>query len=207
MKDARPRQVRKRTSGSRRPETEDRRVRRTKASLHDALIDLARQKPYDSVAVKEVLARADVGRSTFYEHFRDKDDLLNSGIDDVLRPIYERRGDVSAPGRITAFGLPFLEHLERHRHDGHHTMAAESRHVMHGRLRARLAARILEDLETHARPPSAAVPNDLLALHIASTFVLALTWWLDEHPELTPMQVDAQFRALVLPALRTAQGI
>jgi hypothetical protein len=41
-------------------------VRRTKASLHDALIGLAREKPYPSIAVKEILDRANVGRSTFY---------------------------------------------------------------------------------------------------------------------------------------------
>jgi AcrR family transcriptional regulator len=55
-------------------------VQRTKSSLHNALIGLAREKPYPSIAVKEILDRANVGRSTFYPHFRDKDDLLESGI-------------------------------------------------------------------------------------------------------------------------------
>src|SRR6266849_4806553 len=47
---------------------EDRRVRRTRESLHKALISLALEKNYDSISVQEVLDRADVGRSTFYTH-------------------------------------------------------------------------------------------------------------------------------------------
>lgn len=43
-------------------------MRRTKSSLHDALIGLAREEPYPSIAVKEILNRADVGRLTFYPH-------------------------------------------------------------------------------------------------------------------------------------------
>ncbi len=46
----------------------DRRVRRTRESLHKALISLALEKHYDSISVQEVLDRADVGRSTFYTH-------------------------------------------------------------------------------------------------------------------------------------------
>ena len=82
--------MRNRTSGANRPETGDRRVQRTKTSLRAALIGLAREKPYDSIAVKEILDRANVGRSTFYAHFRDKKDLLESGIHEMLRSVHGR---------------------------------------------------------------------------------------------------------------------
>src|SRR5262245_9287572 len=63
VKNRHARDVRKRTSGPSRPETRDRRVRKTKTSLRNALIGLAREKPYASIAVKEILDRANVGRS------------------------------------------------------------------------------------------------------------------------------------------------
>src|SRR5215212_11646165 len=63
----------------------DRRVQRTRALLHDALVSLVHEKSYDDIVVKEILARADVGRSTFYAHYRDKDELLECGIRDLLR--------------------------------------------------------------------------------------------------------------------------
>jgi hypothetical protein len=47
------------------------------------------------------------------------------------------------------------------------------------------------------------MPTGLVARHVASTFVLVLNWWVDNDVALTPAQVDARFRALVMPALTT----
>ena len=66
---------------------EDRRIQKTTNLLREALVSLIAEKPFDSIVVKEILDRANVGRSTFYMHFRDKDDLLISGIHDLLGPV------------------------------------------------------------------------------------------------------------------------
>jgi len=71
--------------------TSDRRIQRTERLLHAALGALMHEKPYDAIAVKEILGRADVGRSTFYSHFRDKDELLVSGIRALLESGRTRR--------------------------------------------------------------------------------------------------------------------
>jgi AcrR family transcriptional regulator len=115
VKNTQARQVRNRTSGRNCPETADRRVQRTKASLHDALIGLAREKPYPSIAVKEILDRANVGRSTFYTHFSDKDDLLESGIHEILGSIQSQPRSGSHLERAVAFSLPLLKHIDEHR--------------------------------------------------------------------------------------------
>ena len=49
-----------------------------------ALLELMLEKPIDEVTVQEVLDRASVGRSTFYLHFRDKNDLLLSQLEMFL---------------------------------------------------------------------------------------------------------------------------
>jgi AcrR family transcriptional regulator len=53
----------------------DERIRRTHERLGKALVQLIQEKPIDEVTVQEVLDRSSVGRSTFYLHFRDKNDL------------------------------------------------------------------------------------------------------------------------------------
>ncbi|MEU7629882.1 TetR/AcrR family transcriptional regulator [Nocardia sp. NPDC049220] len=63
----------------------DRRVRRTRNMLHQALIELMLERGYDRITVRDILIRADVGRSTFYTHYRDKDDLLMLSSTDYLR--------------------------------------------------------------------------------------------------------------------------
>ena len=62
----------------------DARIRRTHERLGSALVQLITEKPIDDITVQEVLDRASVGRSTFYLHFRDKDDLLLSQLEMFL---------------------------------------------------------------------------------------------------------------------------
>jgi AcrR family transcriptional regulator len=61
-------------------------VLRTRDTLGDALVALMQEKNFDEITVCEVLDRAGVVRSTFYAHYRDKDDLFLSDIEDFLYP-------------------------------------------------------------------------------------------------------------------------
>lgn len=63
----------------------DIRSQRTRDALGDALITLMHEKPFDSITVQDVLDLAEVSRSTFYTHFRDKDDLFLSDADDFFQ--------------------------------------------------------------------------------------------------------------------------
>jgi AcrR family transcriptional regulator len=62
----------------------DRRVRRTRDLLGDALVALMQEKPFDGITVQDVLDRAGVGRSTFYAHYKDKEDLFLSDAEEFL---------------------------------------------------------------------------------------------------------------------------
>src|SRR5690242_18084253 len=66
----------------------DRRVERTRQSLQNALSELILEKGYEHVTVQDVIDRANVGRSTFYAHFEDKEQLLLSGFE-PLRAEFE----------------------------------------------------------------------------------------------------------------------
>jgi AcrR family transcriptional regulator len=68
-------------------ERADRRVSKTKRALHEALLALIRDQEYEDISVQEILDRANVGRSTFYTHYRDKDELLVDGIHDMIRSV------------------------------------------------------------------------------------------------------------------------
>jgi len=66
----------------------DARVRKTRDALGDALVELMQQRPFDSITVQDVLDRANVGRSTFYSHYSDKDDLLMSDADEFMDTLH-----------------------------------------------------------------------------------------------------------------------
>lgn len=198
------RRVRNRTSERNRPETQDRRVQRTKTSLHGALLELAREKPYPSIAVKDILDRANVGRSTFYTHFRDKHDLLESGILDVLRSMHRQPPSSSRLERILAFSLPVLQHIDEHRRAAGATMVREGRLVMHEHLLDVLTNLLTDQLAATAVSRSdPIIPSDVAARYVASTFVLILNEWVDNDRPWTPAAADDRFRRLVVPTLTT----
>ena len=77
---------------------EDPRVRRTRDRLGDALVELLVQKPFEDITVQDVLERAGVSRSTFYTHYRDKNDLFLSDAEDFFEAMataLSRFGDKS----------------------------------------------------------------------------------------------------------------
>ncbi len=79
---------------------DDRRVRRTRKLLQDALIRLIRRKPLAKIQIKEIVEEADVSRSTFYKHFETKEQVLFSLIEDLFEKVritvFDEREDEEA---------------------------------------------------------------------------------------------------------------
>ncbi len=166
-----------------------------------------REKPYDRISVAEILDHAKVSRSTFYVHFRDKDDLLASSMRALLvdaLPL-EREATPDLAGRMVAFSLPLLTHIQEHRRSARAKLGERGRAILHGHLRLVLSEWITQemkaDLQTQGSRRSRIVP-EVLAQHVASTFVLILHWWMDEGLVRSPAEADKLFRALVMPVLQ-----
>lgn len=184
---------------------EDRRIQKTLGALRAALGALIREKDYDVITVAEILERANVGRSTFYMHFRDKDELLVSSMHDLLGSV-SLQGAASVSGRqdrLLGFSLPVFEHIHRHRSQGAPGIGPRGRSIVHERLRQVIAGLVSDQLEagSRRRGEGGRVPRRLLAQYVASTFILVLDWWVESGSTLRPDQADEVFRALVIPAL------
>ncbi|MEO6525473.1 MAG: helix-turn-helix domain-containing protein [Gemmatimonadaceae bacterium] len=192
-----------------RPSATDRRVRRTEKHLGDALVGLLHEKPYESIAVKEILARANVGRSTFYAHFSGKDELLASEIRNMLGLSATHAPEpASRAERVLAFARPILERIDRDRVRSSAAVGQEQ-HTVHGqveRLIAELVAVELKRLGMSADVAGSTLPRDLLARHVAATFVRMLAWWGESGHAVSAADVERRFRALVVPVLEEALG-
>src|SRR6516162_4524405 len=66
----------------------DRRVRRTQATLQRALIDLVQERDLSQLSVADVADRADVSRSTFYDHYRDVHELAEAASTSMLDELF-----------------------------------------------------------------------------------------------------------------------
>jgi len=183
---------------------QDRRVRRTKSLLHRALATLIHEKPYEDIVVKEILARADVGRSTFYTHFRDKEELLSSGLREVLNAETGANGAESSrhTNDFLGFSRILLEHIAQLQRESPAPRNGASFVGLHERLRPVLVGFVSEELKRHPQHEltRTSIPRDLLAAHVVETFLVVLAWWVEHEDEYSPAQADAFFRSLVRPA-------
>src|SRR5664279_2590257 len=65
----------------------DRRILRTRKALWEALIALIEEKDYSEITIQDIADRADVNRVTFYLHYRDKQDLLESSVEVIFNEL------------------------------------------------------------------------------------------------------------------------
>lgn len=166
------------------------------------MTDLILERGYESVTVQDVIDRADVGRSTFYAHFLDKDDLLMAVLADLEMPAPDSS---SWKPDDPAFGWT-LE-LFRHFGSGKRLFKAVAG-SQSGSLARSETTRRLEDL-VRAELSRLRAPRRLDAFRVETvvrflvgTFIGFMDWWMREENEHLPAeQVDHAFRSLVLPGV------
>ncbi|HEV8014838.1 MAG TPA: TetR/AcrR family transcriptional regulator [Stellaceae bacterium] len=180
----------------------DRRVVRTRATLHQALISLILRKGYEAITVEDLCAHANIGRSTFYAHYKSKEELHLSGMDHLRRQLVERQRNAAGPSgrpgeRRLGFSLAMFEHA-RGRIDHYRAMAGgHSGAAALGHIRKLVADMVRDELATAASKNSGdAVPREIVVQYIVGAFMAVLTWWLDGGAKLPPERIDAIFRRL-----------
>lgn len=65
----------------------DRRVRKSKKAIEDALISLMAEKPFEKITISSIAEQADVNRGTLYLHYEDKYDLLEQCIENQIQEL------------------------------------------------------------------------------------------------------------------------
>lgn len=192
----------------------DRRVQRTRRLLHKALISLILEKKYESITVQEILDRADVGRSTFYMHFQDKDELLVNGFQ-YLQNFLESRQEVARAvpdksyERMIAFSLPMFEHAQEFRRVQRALQGSSAETVMRRCIHSVLAGIVRRELKLELQRQkgnSSPVSPELLAHFLVSTHISVLMWWLSSRNPVSPKEIDVAYRHLVLPCLASIFG-
>ncbi|MBI5716252.1 MAG: TetR/AcrR family transcriptional regulator [Burkholderiales bacterium] len=189
---------------STRPAPTDRRTQRTRNALRGALLALMHEVGWDEIDVRRICARADVGRSTFYNHFTSKDDLLSGSFDDLRRRLREgaragSRHDAGAaapsprqgrPRLVFALGL--MEHAWENRRLFRTLIGRRSGHAVHERFKQMVVALVDDDL---ADIP-AGVPRDATVRWTAGALFELLIWWMEARNPVPPEQLLAMLQRL-----------
>jgi AcrR family transcriptional regulator len=184
----------------------DRRVRRTRELLRSALISMILEKGYERVTVQDIIDRADVGRSTFYAHFRDKEDLLVFGLEE-LRTAFQpdaRHADGSHPGkRAPSPTLAVFEHFERHREVWKAMVGKRGADVFIRYLHRFLSELLRAQLVARAPKAETQVPLDAVVEFAVDAMIgLGVRWWLENDLPYSAGEMDRLYRRLTEPGIR-----
>ncbi|MDQ2712100.1 MAG: TetR/AcrR family transcriptional regulator [Acidobacteriota bacterium] len=173
----------------------DRRILRTRDTLGDALWALMHEKSFDDITVQEVLNRAGVGRSTFYAHYRDKDDLFLSDVEDFFELVSTALKRHGASTERLAPVREFFTHVR----DAHEFYAAL---VMSGKvndvqtLGRGILARSIEERLQKAAIETDAVRRAAQAHALAGSLFSLLDWWIGKGMKVDPNEMDDLFHRM-----------
>ena len=177
----------------------DRRSQRTRQALGDALVELMAEKGYDAISITDIIERANVGRSTFYSHYADKDELFVRQMDRVMDMLSQH----VPPG--TPDGNPFFPSLGLFQHIQEQWKLFKSHAWGTGIdiLTKRMQKSLSEKIEGRllAGGQTFEVPVTVIANFLAGSFLSMLRWWMDNKMTYTPEQMDEMFRKLALPGI------
>jgi AcrR family transcriptional regulator len=187
----------------------DRRTARTQKAIHGALMSLILRKGYEAITVQDIIDEADVGRSTFYSHYTGKEDLLRRGFQTLRTELAEARRSGRAKTDVShdeplEFSLAMFEHAGKYKQIYRALVGGRGGIVAVNEIRRILSEIVKREMSTVQEDE--AVPQDVRIQFVVGAFLTVLTWWLERRPRLTPFQVDAIFRHLVLNGIgrRTA---
>jgi AcrR family transcriptional regulator len=153
----------------------DRRVARTRQEVVSAFRTLLFERGYARVTVRGIIERANVGRSTFYEHFQNKEDVLHETLAFVLTPL----ADTLAANRSQAALDVVVEHMWESRAQTAVILLGPSRPVVQRFLAALFEERIAS-LRARRRNAIPLLPVRHIAAYLAETQLALISTWLGD---------------------------
>lgn len=175
----------------RRTETRDQRVRRTRARIDAAFVELLRRRPYGEIRISDICKKAAVGRATFYSHYATKDDLLHSQFERLVAPMLILKPESTYLINAT----PFFAHVQQ----------------MPGLFAAFMGARggtaplvlraCFESRAEQALPRGrlTGFRRTVMARFLATTLLTVIECWFEKRTSESPLELQELFRSLVSP--------
>jgi AcrR family transcriptional regulator len=186
----------------------DRRVRRTRRLLAEALVQLITEKEYEAISITDIAERADLNRATFYLHYGNKEELLVDMLEERFDELVQRM-DAINPNQpqweTHEAEILMFEHAAEH-HAMYKVLLGE-----HGvgyvvnRIVQYIADVVEADMRRYLTEENSTIPLILVAQHIAGSLYAQLAWWITND-----MPYSAEYMAKIthrLCMLGTAESV
>ena len=165
----------------------DPRVARTRRLLQDALMDLARTRPLDDISIADIADAATVNRTTFYQHYPDKETLLADALDEHAARNGADLGDLGSAlhdrSRPPQVLVDYLRHVAENAGLYRQALGGHGSSIAVTRLRERIIQIALEGIRMYGPSPTMLpMPVEVAAASIAGSIIGVLRAWLGREP-------------------------
>lgn len=164
----------------------DPRIKRTRQLLRQALMDLIPEKGYQAITIQDIADRATLNRATFYLHYRDKDDLLYTGMREILDElsatnplpieeasvlsVEETRTTIELDLKLVAQNINFYRAMlgENGVWGFAHALQKYFYEITEQRL-----------ISIFGKLPEGPVPPEIVLAYVTSAYVGCIQWWVE----------------------------
>jgi AcrR family transcriptional regulator len=175
----------------------DARVRRSRAALRAALLDLIETTPFEAVTIRDLCARAGIGYATYFRHYPDTASLLDDLAAEEIAGLLAQAMPITMGVDSRAGCRALCNYVA-----GHRSLWSA---LLTGGAAAKLRAEFVRQARA-AVPPGAPIRDWLpldLAITVGASGVLdTLAWWLSRGQDLSVDQIaDILDRLVIAPAM------
>lgn len=172
----------------------DRRVRRTRNQLGDALRELIIEKPYETITIQDITDRADVNRATFYLHYGTKDELLVTSLTELFDELVTQIGAKAEglpPWESMVHAQVLFEHVDENFALYQAVLGQNGLgYVMH-QILTYIATHEEQELKAYVKNAAATIPLPIpiMARHVAGSIFALASWWVENNRPYSPEEM------------------
>ena len=183
------------------PSRHERRRLQTRQLLIETTLKLILEKGYDTISIQDITDRADLGRGTFYIHFKDKEEVVWTAFKDLFRELEQEAHSTLDPNlpQVEYYGLlNIFRHADKNRDLYRVMFGRQGSALLTARVQDLLAEVFLYDIRhTPARSAARAgavdfkLPEEFEAQLLTGLMTRLLLWWLEGPNNYTAEQMAA----------------
>nr|WP_295773741.1 TetR/AcrR family transcriptional regulator [Rhodoferax sp.] len=179
-------------------EVVDRRIQRTRDAIREAMMALMVERGWDAIDVQTLCDHANIGRSTFYQHYANKEELLKANFAGLRNALMAQAvAQAAAPGQL-AFVPGLIAHVYEAQDVFRALLGRRSGHYVQDRFRELLIELVV------ANAPKAKTRNwqsTAQAHYLGGALFELLAWWLGNNRPQKPKDIEALFYLWSKPVL------
>jgi len=167
----------------------------TRKGLVQAAVELVIEKGYEAVTIQDITDRADLGRGTFYVHFKDKEDVVWSAIQGLIleleKEAHQQYKDSIPDHPEYRFFRNIFRYADKNRNLFRVSFGERGSAALTRRVQDLVVAIILYDLQDGPvlRDPTSNVPAEIVAQMMTGLITRMISWWLDTPNDYTAEQM------------------